>query len=123
MLLTQPARGKVLEWTWSAALDETRRIAACLKAQNWPPGSRIVILSKNCAWWIMADFAIWMAGHTSVPIFPSLRDAALASLLEHSQPVACFVGPLERAPEIEGTPLAQLISNLLSRRVPDRGDR
>jgi long-subunit acyl-CoA synthetase (AMP-forming) len=32
-------------------------------------------LSKNCAWWIMADFAIWMAGHLSVPFFPVARYA------------------------------------------------
>ncbi len=103
--LTQPVRGTVREWDWSAAMSEVRRIAAHLKAQNWPPGSRIAILSRNCAWWIMADFAIWMAGHTSVPIFPSLRDSSVASILKHSEPVACFVGLLERAPAVEGTPL------------------
>lgn len=108
IFLTQPVRGTVREWQWGAAVKEARRIAAHLKAQNWPPGSRIAIVAKNCAWWIMADFAIWMAGHTSVPIFPSLRATALDTILEHSQPVACFLGALDRPLEIEGTALEYL---------------
>ena len=52
--LTQPIHGEVKEWTWAQAVDEARRMAAWLDAQNWPRGSRIVILSKNCAWWMMA---------------------------------------------------------------------
>ena len=105
VLFTQPVRGSLREWNWTTALDEARRVAAYLKAQNWPPGSRIAILSKNCAWWIMADFAIWMAGYTSVPIFPSLRDTSVAGILDHSQPVACFVGLLDRPPMIDSSPL------------------
>ena len=108
LLLTQPGQGTVREWTWGAAVEEARRIAAHLKAQNFPPGSRIVILSKNCAWWIMADFAIWMAGHVSVPIFPSLREVSLAAILNHCEPAACFLGLLEHPPEITGTPLEGL---------------
>ena len=41
-------------------------MAAHLKSLSFEPGSRIAILSKNCAHWLMADFAIWMAGHVSV---------------------------------------------------------
>ena len=108
IFLTQPVKGTVREWDWSAAIGESRRIAAYIKAQNWPAGSNIAILSRNCAWWIMADFAIWMAGHISIPIFPSLRDASLASILNHSEPVACFIGLLERAPAIAGTPLEHI---------------
>jgi long-chain acyl-CoA synthetase len=74
MFLTQPfGGGQVREWTWAQAVGEARRMAAYLKAQEWEPGSRVGILSKNCAWWIMSDLAIWMAGHVSVPIYPSLR--------------------------------------------------
>jgi long-chain acyl-CoA synthetase len=43
----------------------------------------------------MADFAIWMAGYVSVPLFPASRDASLVSLFHHSRPVACFVGSLD----------------------------
>jgi long-chain acyl-CoA synthetase len=108
MLLTQPVRGVVREWTWGEAMDEARRVATYLKAQNWPPGSRIAILSKNCAWWIMADFAIWIAGHASVPIFPSLSNSATGAILAQSEPVACFLGPLDHPPAVEDPPLARL---------------
>ncbi len=90
--LTQPIGGRLRHWTWAEAADEVRRMAACLRAQEWEPGSRIAILSKNCAWWILADLAIWMAGHVSVPIYPSLRPQSIRQILEHSGAVACFLG-------------------------------
>src|SRR5436305_4567845 len=93
IFLTQPLRrGVTQDWTWSEAVDEARRMAAYLKAQPWPPGSRVAILSKNCAWWIMADLAIWMAGHVSVPIYPSLRAQSIRRILEHCDAKACFIG-------------------------------
>jgi long-chain acyl-CoA synthetase len=67
-------------------------MAAWLIAQNWAPGSRVAILSKNCAWWIMADLAVWMAGHVSVPIYPSLKPESARQILEHSEAKACFLG-------------------------------
>ncbi|HSY35078.1 MAG TPA: AMP-binding protein [Acidobacteriaceae bacterium] len=94
-LFTQPINGQILDWSWASAMQEVRRMAAWIEAQGWPPGSNIVIVSKNCAWWIMADFAIWMSGHVSVPFFPTARDLSLAALFRHCQPVACFIGSLE----------------------------
>ena len=70
-------------------------MAAYLKAQNWEPGSRVAILSRNCAWWIMADLAIWMAGHVTVPIYPSLKAQSVRQILEHSEAKACFLGPTD----------------------------
>src|SRR5690348_3665502 len=91
--LTQPfGGGQVRHWTWAQAVGEARSMAAYLKAQNWEPHSRIAILSKNCAWWIMADLAIWMAGHVSVPVYPSLRPQSIRRILEHCGAKACFVG-------------------------------
>ncbi len=93
IFLTQPYdHGKLREWTWAQAADEVRRMAAYLKKQDWDPGSRVAILSRNCAWWIMADAAIWMAGHVSVPIYPSLRPQTVRQILDHSESKGCFVG-------------------------------
>ena len=51
VFLTQPyGGGKVRDWTWGQAADEVRRMAAYLRSQDWEPGSRVAILSKNCAW-------------------------------------------------------------------------
>jgi long-chain acyl-CoA synthetase len=93
IFLTQPyGGGKVRDWTWAQAADEVRRMAGYLKAQDWPPGTRVAILSKNCAWWILSDLAIWMAGHVSVPIYPSLRPHSVRQILERSECKACFLG-------------------------------
>ena len=93
IFLTQPlGAGEVRDWTWAQAVGEARRMAAYLQAQNWEPGSRVAILSRNCAWWIMADLAIWMAGHVTVPVYPSLRAQSVRQILEHSGVKACFLG-------------------------------
>src|ERR1017187_5463402 len=93
IFLTQPlGGGKVRDWTWQQVADEVRRMAAYLRAQGWEPGSRVAILSRNCAWWIMADLAIWMAGHVSVPIYPSLNCRTARYILEHSEAKGCFLG-------------------------------
>ena len=94
--LTQPlGGGAVRDFTWSEAIDQARRMAAHLQSFGWEPGTRIAILSKNCAWWLLADYAIWMAGHVSVPIYPSLTAASVRQILEHSEARACFIGKLD----------------------------
>jgi long-chain acyl-CoA synthetase len=95
IFLTQPIKGKARNWSWAEAMLEARRVAAYLKAQNWEPGSRIVILSRNCSWWIMADLAIWMAGHVTVPVYSSLTSEAAHRLISHCDAVACFIGALD----------------------------
>jgi long-chain acyl-CoA synthetase len=91
--LIQPfGGGKLREWTWRQAGAEVRRMATYLKAQGWEPGSRVAILSRNCAWWLMADLAIWMAGHVSVPIYPSLSCRNVRHIMEHSEAKGCFLG-------------------------------
>ena len=93
IFLTQPYDGgKLREWTWAEAAAEVRRMAKWLDSQNWEPGTRVGILSKNCAWWILADLAIWMAGYVSVPIYPSLKSQSVRQILEHSEAKACFLG-------------------------------
>ncbi|HWO11671.1 MAG TPA: AMP-binding protein, partial [Polyangiaceae bacterium] len=64
----QPMGGGVANvetWTFAQAVGEARRMAAYLHRLGLPPGSRIAICSKNCAYWLLADWAIWMAGHVT----------------------------------------------------------
>jgi long-chain acyl-CoA synthetase len=103
--LTQPFdRGKIREWTFAQVADESRRVAEWLRAQGWEPGTRIGILSKNCAWWILSDLAIWMAGYVTVPVYPSLKAPSVRQILEHSGARACFVGPVDDAETLNGIP-------------------
>ena len=92
VFLTQPHDGgKIRDWTWAQAAAEVRRMAAYLRAQQWEPRSGVAILSKNCAWWMLADLAIWMAGHVTVPVYPSLTPQTVRRILEHSECKACFL--------------------------------
>ncbi|NCT96638.1 MAG: AMP-binding protein [Comamonadaceae bacterium] len=94
--LTQPMGGGVVhDFTWAQVADQVRRMAAHLQAQGWEPGSKVAILSKNCAWWMMSDLAIWMAGHVSVPLYPTLAPETIRQILTHSESKALFVGKLD----------------------------
>ncbi|MBT9457164.1 MAG: AMP-binding protein [Burkholderiaceae bacterium] len=98
--LTQPMGGGVVkDFTWGQVADQVRRMAAHLQAmgreQSWEPGARVAILSKNCAWWLMSDLAIWMAGYVSVPLYPTLAPETISQILKHSEARACFIGKLD----------------------------
>lgn len=94
--LSQPMGNSVgRDYTWAETVDEVRRMAAYLKSFDWPPGTHIAIISKNCAHWLMSDYAIWMAGHVSVPLYPTLTADTVRQILEHSECKACFVGKLD----------------------------
>ena len=83
--LTQPVGGdKVIDYTWKQTLDQSRRMAAHIKAQGLEPGARVAILSKNCAHFFMAELAIWMAGCTTVALFPTETAETISYVLEHS---------------------------------------
>ncbi|RYF43401.1 MAG: AMP-binding acetyl-CoA synthetase, partial [Comamonadaceae bacterium] len=90
LALSQPmGDGAMLDFSWAQVADQVRRMAAHLQAQGWEPGSKVAILSKNCAWWLMSDLAIWMAGHVSVPLYPTLASATVGQILTHSEVRAC----------------------------------
>ncbi|MDX1801223.1 MAG: AMP-binding protein [Marinobacter sp.] len=94
--MTQPmGDGKVIDYTWRRAVGEARRMAAYLVSLNLPPQSRIGIMSKNCAHWIMSDWAIWMAGHVSVPLYPTLNADTVNYILDHAGCEVLFVGKLD----------------------------
>ena len=112
--LTQPVGGgAVREWTWRQMMDEVRRMAAHLKGLGFEPGARIALMSKNTAHWLMTDYAIWMAGYVSVPLYPTLASATVRQILTHSEARLLFVGKLDiwdemRAGIPEGLPTIRL---------------
>ena len=100
--LTQPQGGQVTDYTWAQVGDQVRRIAAHLQSRGYAPGSRIALISKNCAHWIMAELAILMAGHVSVPIYPSVNAETLRFILEHSESELMILGGLDDWDETKG---------------------
>ena len=100
--LTQPMGGGVLrEITWGEGMREVRRMAGHLRSLAMPPGSRIAIFAKNNAWWLMSDLAIWMAGHVSVPVYPTLAAASIRQILLHADVQLVFVGKLDNFAAME----------------------
>jgi len=100
VFLTQPVGGgTVLDLTWGETLDQARRMAAHLRSLGFPPGARIAILSKNCAHFIVAELAIWLAGYTTVAIFPTETAGTVRFVLEHSGASLLFVGKLDTWPQ------------------------
>lgn len=96
VVFTQPmGAGRVQTFSWGQTMDQVRRMAAYLRCQGIGPGDRVALLSKNTAWWLMADFAIWMAGAVSVPLYPTLAADTLRRILEHSESKLLFIGKLD----------------------------
>jgi long-chain acyl-CoA synthetase len=93
---TQPqGGGAVRDYTWREVGDNVRRMAAHLQSLGLKPGDTVALLSKNTAHWIMSDFAIWMAGCISVPLYPTLAAGTIRQILEHSGAKLLFVGKLD----------------------------
>lgn len=100
LYLTQPiGGGRVVDYRWAQVVDEASRMAAHLSAMQLPAGARVAILSKNCAHFIIAELAIWMAGCTTVAIFPTETADTVAYVLTHSEASLLFVGKLDTWPQ------------------------
>lgn len=93
--MTQPINGEVIDYTWGETLDQARRMAAHLRSLDLPENSNIALISKNCAHFIIAELAIWMAGHCTVALYPTLNADTVEYILDHSESRLVFVGKLD----------------------------
>jgi long-chain acyl-CoA synthetase len=94
--LSQPMGGGVMrDFTFAEGMREARCMAAYLRSLDLPAGTRIALFSKNMAWWLLADIAIWMAGHVTVPIYPTLTPKSIRQILEHAEARLIFIGKLD----------------------------
>ena len=100
--LTQPIGGGLVKnYTWEHAIKEARSMAAHIGTMDLEPGSCIAIISKNCAHFFMAELAIWMAGHTTVALYPTVNAETASYVLEHAEAKLVFVGKLDTWDEIK----------------------
>ncbi|MEM1113069.1 MAG: AMP-binding protein [Pseudomonadota bacterium] len=99
--LTQPlASGEVEEISWGEAARQVSGVAAYLRSLGLPTGSRIAIIGKNSAHWLLADLAIQAAGYVSVPIYPNANAETARHILAHSGAELLFVGRMEEFWEV-----------------------
>lgn len=93
---TQPfSTEKTVDYTWGQVADQVNRMAAYLQSLNLPEKTHIGILGKNSAHWIMADLAIWRAGHVSIPLYPTLNAETAEYVLENSDSKMIFIGKMD----------------------------
>ena len=95
--LVQPIDGEYIEFTWERVGNEARKMCNYINSLNLPKKSKIAILSKNCAHWIIADLAIMMSGNISVPIYANVNGDTAKYILNHSESELLFVGKLEKS--------------------------
>ena len=93
--LRQPIGSDFVDITWGETGQQARRMATYLNSLGLPPKSNIGLVSKNCAHWLIADIAILMSGHVSVPFYATLTAPQLQQVLQHSQCPVLFVGKLD----------------------------
>jgi long-chain acyl-CoA synthetase len=87
--------GEMRNYSWAEVEGEARRMATYLSSLGLPARSNVALMSKNCAEWIIADLAILMAGHVSVPLYPTLTASSVKQILDHCGAQAFFVGKLD----------------------------
>lgn len=95
VFLRQYINGKLETLNFKESGKQIRQIAQAILKKDLPPKSNIALLSKNCDTWIMADLAIMMSGHVSIPIYPTLNDNSIKLIIEHSDSKLLFVGKLD----------------------------
>lgn len=94
--MTQPlGAGKTVDYTWAETMDQARRMAAHLRSLDLPANSHIALISKNCAHFVICDLAIWMAGHATIALYPTLNAETVSYILEHSDSRLVFIGKLD----------------------------
>ncbi len=93
--LRQPVNRHFTEFTWKECYDTVRRMATALQSLGFQPGDRIGILSKNCAEWFLADFAIQAAGYISAPIYYTASADTISYIIDHADAKAVFMGKLD----------------------------
>ena len=95
VFLRQPFGNEFKDFAWGEVGDQVRRIATYLNSLGLPPKSNIGLVSKNCAEWIIADLAIMVSGHVSVPFYATLTAEQINQVLTHSGCLVLFVGKLD----------------------------
>ena len=100
--MVQPVgNDEVIQYTWGETLDQARRMAAYLRSLDLPANSHIALISKNCAHFIICDLAIWMAGHATIALYPTLNADTVRYILDHSESKLAFIGKLDDWDEIK----------------------
>jgi long-subunit acyl-CoA synthetase (AMP-forming) len=110
IFLKQPVGINYIDFTYQEAENQVNKLAAYLQEKVQSGPKHVGILSKNSAYWILADLAISSAGCVSVPFYATLTADQLNEVLVHSDCQILIVGKLDHWESIKsGIPTNVLI--------------
>lgn len=96
LYFTQPmGNDVVVQTTYGEMMQEARKVATYLKGLGFGDGDKIGMISKNCDKFIIAEVGIWMAGCTTVAIFPNTNAETVNYCLTDAEAKFLFVGKLD----------------------------
>ncbi len=108
--MTQPTPSGTRTFTWSQTMQLARKVAARIETYRYPKGTKIAILAKNSAEWLIVDIAIMMAGHVSVPIFATAGKDTIQYVIEHAECPMLFIGKLDGTDAVKEAVTSDLVT-------------
>lgn len=108
--MTQPVGDELNIFTWAQTMQLARKLAARITSYRYPKGTRIAILGKNTAEWVITDIAIMLAGHISVPIFSTAGKDTISFVLEHAECPMLFIGKLDNSQAVKEATNDELVT-------------
>ncbi len=96
------------KWTYAELLADSERLAHALLTR-YQPGERIAVWAPNIPEWVIAEFALAMAGLVLVTVNPGYQPRELRYVLEQSRAVGLFL-----IAEHRGNPLAKIAAEVVA---------
>jgi fatty-acyl-CoA synthase len=93
-------------WTYAELLADSERLAHALLTR-FQPGERIAVWAPNIPEWVIAEFALGLAGLTLVTINPGYQPRELKYVLEQSRAVGLLL-----IKEFRGNPMARIAAEV-----------
>jgi long-chain acyl-CoA synthetase len=122
--------GRWVDVSWRSLGDEVRELALGLVALGRGSGSAVALLSGTRAEWVRADFAIFSASASTIPIYPSYPAEEVAYVVNDSgartlvvEDAAQLAKVLEAVKEMPTVDSIVLIDGALPTGAPPRGVR
>ncbi|MCG8497022.1 MAG: AMP-binding protein [Enterobacterales bacterium] len=91
----QPDGARQRVWTWEEVEKAVRSLIGGLHDLGLGKGDAVAIYGKNSAEWIIADWAVMLAGMVSIPIYPTANEETLAFIIERTKCKAVFSGKVD----------------------------
>ncbi|MBC3765461.1 AMP-binding protein [Neptunicella marina] len=110
IFMNQPVNGERHQYSFTQVAEQMQKAATFLQIQKIKVGDKVAIFAKNSMEWMIADWAIGLAGAVSVPVFPAADRDTLQYILRHSEAKAIFIGKLDNAENYQNCIEAQILS-------------